>query len=105
LHNNFLRFVLQSPTVENELKKRESGTTVTGIKQKELRKTLLPIPPYDEQIKISEILINLDDKIELNIKTNSTLEQISQALFKRWFIDLSSRMKTETLTNQAAAGW
>ncbi|AKB27763.1 Type I restriction-modification system, specificity subunit S [Methanosarcina siciliae T4/M] len=87
LHNNFLRFVLQSPTVENELKKRESGTTVTGIKQKELRKTLLPIPPYDEQIKISEILMSLDDKIELNIKMNSALEQIAQTLFKHWFID------------------
>lgn len=87
LHNNFLRFVLQSPTVEQELKKRESGTTVTGIKQKELRKALLPIPTYDEQIKISEILINLDDKIELNHRMNNTLEQIAHTLFKRWFID------------------
>jgi len=87
LHNNFLRFVLQSPNVENELKKRESGTTVTGIKQKELRKALLPIPPYDEQIKLSEILISLDNKIDLNRQMNSTLEQIAQTLFKRWFID------------------
>jgi len=88
LHNNFLRFVLQSPNVENELKKRESGTTVTGIKQKELRKALLPIPPYDEQIKLSEILISLDNKIDLNHQMNSTLEQIAQTLFKHWFIDL-----------------
>ncbi len=87
LHNNFLRFVLQSPNVENELKKRESGTTVTGIKQKELRKALLPIPPYDEQIKLSEILISLDNKIDLNHQMNSTLEQIAQTLFKHWFID------------------
>lgn len=87
LHNNFLRFVLQSPSVMNELKKRESGTTVTGIKQKELRKALLPIPPHDEQIRISEILVGLDDKIELNHQMNSTLEQIAQTLFKRWFID------------------
>jgi len=87
LHNNFLRFVLQSPNVENELKKRESGTTVTGIKQKELRKVRLPIPPYGEQIKISEILMSLDDKIELNNQVNKTLEQIAQTLFKHWFID------------------
>ncbi len=87
LQNNFLRFVLQSPTVEQELKKRESGTTVTGIKQKELRKALLPIPKYDEQIRISEILVNLDEKLELNHRTNRTLEHIAQTLFKHWFID------------------
>ena len=87
LHNNFLRYALQSPVVKNELKRRESGTTVTGIKQKELRKALLPIPSYEEQIKISDILLNLDQKIELNRQMNTTLEQMAQAIFKNWFID------------------
>lgn len=47
----------------------------------------LPICTFLEQIKISEILKFLDDKIELNNKINSILEQISQAIFKHWFID------------------
>ena len=87
LSNNFLRFVLQSPLVQNELRKRESGTTVVGIKQRELRKVLLPIPPYAEQEKISKILLCIDDKIELNRQMNTTLEQIGQAIFKHWFVD------------------
>ncbi|OAI08580.1 hypothetical protein A1332_06615 [Methylomonas methanica] len=41
----------------------------------------------DEQIKISSILANLEDKIELNRQTNQTLEQIAQAIFKSWFVD------------------
>ena len=87
LSNNFLRFVLQSPLVQNELRKRESGTTVVGIKQGELRKVLLPIPPYAEQEKISKILLCIDDKIELNRQMNATLEAIGQAIFQHWFVD------------------
>lgn len=87
LNNNFLRFVLQSSILQNELRKRESGTTVTGIKQSELRKVLLPIPPYPEQKAISDVLLSLDDKITLNRSMNSTLEAIGQALFRRWFVD------------------
>ena len=37
--------------------------------------------------KIGEILSNLDNKIVLNKKTNQTLEQMAQALFKSWFVD------------------
>ncbi|MEI6650353.1 MAG: restriction endonuclease subunit S [Candidatus Moraniibacteriota bacterium] len=40
-----------------------------------------------ERKKIAEILSSLDDKIELNRKMNKTLEEIAQALFKRWFVD------------------
>jgi len=31
----------------------------------------------------------LDDKIELNSQTNSTLEAIAQAIFKQWFVDFT----------------
>ena len=37
--------------------------------------------------KLFSILSSLDDKIELNQKSIKTLEEIGQALFKRWFID------------------
>ena len=87
LSNNYLRYALQSPIVQGELKKRESGTTVTGIKQSELRKALLPIPPLIEQERIADILKSLDDKIELNRKMNATLEKIAQVIYKYWFVD------------------
>ena len=39
------------------------------------------------QEKIVSILSSLDEKIELSRKINQNLEEITQTLFKRWFID------------------
>ena len=43
------------------------------------------LPPLPTQQKIAAILSSLDDKIELNNKINTNLEQQAQALFKNWF--------------------
>jgi len=45
------------------------------------------LPPLPEQKAIAKVLSDLDDKIELNNEMNKKLEEIGQALFKRWFID------------------
>ena len=45
------------------------------------------LPPLPIQKKISEVVKNLDNKIELNRQTNQTLEQMAQTLFKSWFVD------------------
>ena len=45
------------------------------------------LPPLHTQQKIARILSSLDDKIELNNKINTNLEQQAQALFKNWFVD------------------
>ena len=87
LDNTFLKFVLQSSPVQEQLRARSSGTTVTGIKQRELRKVILPVPPLIEQRRIAAVLGALDDKIELNREMKRTLEEIAQAIFKSWFID------------------
>jgi len=52
--------------------------------------------PIDEQKAIAQILGTLDDKIELNRKTNETLEAMAKALFKSWFVDFDPvRAKAE----------
>ncbi len=48
---------------------------------------MLSIPPLPEQQAIAHILGSLDDKIELNRQMNETLEGITRALFKSWFVD------------------
>lgn len=45
------------------------------------------LPPLPTQQKIAAILSSLDDKIELNNKINTNLEQQAGALFKNWFVD------------------
>lgn len=87
LDNNYLKFAMMSEFVQAELKARATGTTVLGIRQSELRKIELPIPPFPEQRAIAHILGTLDDKIELNRHINETLEAIVRTIFKSWFVD------------------
>ena len=87
LNNNFLKFLMQSNGVQEQLRSRATGTTVLGIKQSELRKVILPLPPLPDQRTIAHILGTLDDKIELNRRMNETLEAMARALFKSWFVD------------------
>lgn len=87
LENDYLLYLLQSSFVQNQLNGRASGSTVTGIKQSELREIILRLPPVSLQKSISHQLKCLDKKIDLNNQINKTLEQMSQTLFKSWFVD------------------
>jgi len=90
LDNTFLKFQLMDESVQYQLRGRSTGTTVTGIKQKELRKVKLKIPPLSIQKSIAHVLGSLDDKNELNRRMNETLEAMAQALFQSWFVDFDS---------------
>ena len=87
LDNTYLKYYLQSGKGQKSLSARESGTTVTGIKQAELRRVDIEYPTYDDQRRIASILSSLDRKIELNNKINADLEEMAQAIFKNWFVD------------------
>ena len=87
LDNTYLKYYLQSGKGQKSLSARESGTTVTGIKQAELRRVDIEYPTYEDQRRIASILSSLDRKIELNNKINADLEEMAQAIFKNWFVD------------------
>ncbi|MFQ3789535.1 restriction endonuclease subunit S [Halomonas sp. A29] len=87
LDNTYLKFLLISEPIQSQLRGRASGTTVLGIKQSELRKVTLPLPPIDEQRAIAGVLGALDDKIEQNRRTARALEQLARAIFRAWFVD------------------
>lgn len=108
VNNTFLKFVLQSGQVQAQLRARSSGTTVLGIKQRELRKVELPLPPLDEQRRIAAVLGALDDKIELNRQMNRTLEGMAQAIFESWFIDFEDVPDSEMVESELGLipkGW
>ncbi|WP_334103357.1 restriction endonuclease subunit S [Mesotoga prima] len=87
LDNTYLRYVLKSPSVMDEILSKATGTTVLGIKQSELKKVKIPLPSLSEQKLIGKMLFDLDERVDLNLKINNTLEEIARAIFKRWFID------------------
>ena len=45
------------------------------------------VPSVPEQRAIAHVLGTLDDKIELNRRTNATLEAMARTLFRSWFVD------------------
>jgi len=87
LDNRFLKYLMLSHPIQARLRARASGTTVQGIKQRELRQIELSFPEITVQKRIAHILGTLDDKIELNRRMNRTLEKMAAAIFKSWFID------------------
>mgnify|MGYP000885577448 CR=1 FL=1 len=87
IDSSYLYQYIKSPIFQSEIKNRETGTTVTGIRQTELLKTRVIVPPLPEQTRIASILSSFDSKIELNRQMNKTLEEIASTIFKRWFVD------------------
>jgi type I restriction enzyme S subunit len=87
LHGRYLFYCLRGDPSRSDLLTRATGTTVQGIRQSELRRVGIPVRPLPEQKRIAHILGALDDKIDLNRRMNATLEAMSRAIFKSWFVD------------------
>ncbi|HUX58111.1 MAG TPA: restriction endonuclease subunit S [Bacteroidales bacterium] len=70
-----------------------------------LRGLEVSIPMVAEQKRITSILSSLDDKIELNLQMNKTLEAIAQAIFKEWFVDFRFPGFDNELVDGLPKGW
>ncbi len=86
LDNNFLMYYLQSPIGQGKLREKESGSTVTGIKQAEFRKIEIDIPNIELQKKIASILFDIDRKIECNKAINRNLQEQADAIYREIFV-------------------
>lgn len=105
VHPPFMYYVFQSKDFINYINGISGGTSVQlNMKVGDLAKYEFNLPSLKEQIVIAEKLTNIDEKILNNAKTNQTLEQISQALFKSWFVDFDPvKAKIETLAADGSA--
>ena len=65
----------------------QTTSAYPAIKPSDIENLSIKVPPLPTQQKIARILSSLDDKIELNNKINTNLEQQAGALFKNWFVD------------------
>lgn len=81
----FLYYLLKQSV--NILKHNTHGSVFDTITRETFENISVKLPPLPTQQKIARILSSLDDKIELNNKINTNLEQQAQALFKNWFVD------------------
>ena len=77
----------------------QTTSAYPAIKPSDIENLSIKVPPLPTQQKIAAILSSLDDKIELNNKINTNLEQQAQALFKNWFVDF------EPFDGKMPEGW
>ncbi|MCG0999070.1 restriction endonuclease subunit S [Acetobacter persici] len=88
LNEKFFLYYFMSPQFQEQIRKNTiNGATVDRIPLKDFPSFKLELPPLDEQHTIASILGSLDDKIDLNRRTNETLEAMARALFRDWFVD------------------
>ena len=88
------------------LENHACGTTFTELSGSNLKQIRLQIPSVAIQESIAQILGTLDDKIELNRRTNETLEAMARALFKSWFVDFDPvRAKMEGRWQKGKSFW
>lgn len=69
------------------LKKNTHGSVFDTITRDTFAGIEVDIPDMDSQTKIAEILSNIDEKIEVNVRINENLEQQIRSLFRLQFTD------------------
>ena len=87
----FVYFIL-SNFFQNELHKKKTGTTVAGIKAAILKTLWIPIPPYNEQSRISKEIDKYIHNID-EISDNANLLTTKVSAIKSKMLDLAIQGK------------
>ncbi|MCS6746544.1 restriction endonuclease subunit S [Klebsiella quasipneumoniae] len=87
LNISYLYYILTTKQYQNILFNNASGSGQPNLSPAVIQSILIPYPEYHLQCEMAKILDEINDRIIKNNAINNTLEQISQTLFKSWFVD------------------
>lgn len=87
IDNKYLFYALRDPYVQQQIESKVTGSTQKTISLKSLKEIEVKRFDYKKEILIGKFLYNIDNKIEINKKIIANLEELSQTLFKYWFVD------------------
>lgn len=82
-----------------------SGSAVPSLNRNYIHPIEVIVPDLAAQIQIAQILSSLDNKIELNLQINQTLETMVQAIFKEWFVNFNFPGFDGKLVEGLPKGW
>jgi type I restriction enzyme S subunit len=93
----YLSWFFGLPSFKEYIRQIAVGATMPSLNTTILENAVIYFPcSLQKQQDIARILCALDGKINLNRRMNETLEAISRALFKSWFVDFDPvRAKAE----------
>ncbi len=93
---------------ERYVKSYSAGSVTKTITKDAVKNLDIVLPPLQEQRAIASILSALDDKIELNLQMNKTLEDMAMELYKHWFVDFGPFQNGEFVDSELGKipkGW
>lgn len=85
--DEYLYIFLRSPYMQNKFKEFISGSVQNHLPIRDLQQIEIMYPPIYYQSYIIKIIMNIEEKIKINNEIIANLEELSQTLFKRWFVD------------------
>ena len=105
--------------LQADIKKQSKGSTQDNLSLDKLSQIKFNVPSFPTQKKIADVLSCIDDKIALNNKTNTELENIAKTIYDYWFTQFDFPDKNghpyktsggqmvynETLKREIPAGW
>jgi type I restriction enzyme S subunit len=103
INNEYLYYLLKSNI--DRIKSLGTGSTFAEVSASILKSFEIEIPDLPTQKEIASILSSLDEKIELNLQMNQTLEAMAQAIFKEWFVDFNFPGFDGELVDGLPKGW
>ena len=82
----YLGYYLNSAEYHDKLIPLITGIKVSSISKKEIKKTIIKYPVYNEQKKIANLLLLIENKLNLNIKRLELFETYKKGLLQQLFI-------------------
>ena len=90
----FIALALRNPSNVAFVNSLSGQSAQPNINLTEIGELSFSLPPLPIQRHIASILGAIDDKIELNLEINKTLEEMAMALYKHWFVDFGPFKQT-----------
>ena len=87
INPKFMKYYVLSKDYKGWVNSMCTGSTRPNINAKMYGNMELILPPREQQDFLVNILGEIDNKIEINKRINKNLEQLSQNLFRKWFIN------------------
>lgn len=81
INSKYLKYYLESPVGQKEIKKHESGSTVFGISAKTFSSIMVALPPKEKQDIIGETLYAIDCQIKRNNDMVQKLQVLTHSTF------------------------
>ena len=85
-YDKFMAFFLRSPYFREIIDKKTTMTLRASFNETLFSQIKILLPEYKTQVKIGELLCKMEEKIKLNNKINSELENMAKTIYDYWFL-------------------